>query len=96
MTADDPRFELDRREASDERDDMRSPYVGAPVRILARFDGNPLLYREARVMREQGYLGVVTKYWDDKERPWRIDFADEYLYLSEDEFEVLHEGGDTP
>lgn len=66
-----------------------TPYIGAPVRILARFDDIPLLYREAQVMQREGYLGTVTKHWDGKANPWRVDFGDEYAYFTPDEIEVL-------
>ena len=89
MSQHEPLHEKDAQERREEHGERRAPYVSAPVRILYRCDGIDLLAREARVMREEGYLGVVTRYWAGKESPWRIDFGDDYLYLSEDEFEVL-------
>lgn len=67
----------------------RPLYVGALVRILYRCDGIDLLAREARVMREEGYLGVIRQYWEGKECPWRVDFGDEYLYLYADDVELM-------
>lgn len=87
--------DLDRRaaqEAAQERGQRRPPYIGARVRILYRCDGIDLLRQEADDMRRAGYEGVVTKQWEHEANgkdEWRVDFANNYLYLAEDEFEVL-------
>ncbi len=88
MTQPDPLHRHDAQQAAQERAERLAPYVGAPVRITARWFIGILVPHVERALRREGYLGVVASHYKGM---WRIELGDEdeYLWLNVDDFEVM-------
>ena len=59
--------------------------VGDKVYIAVHFPLDGLLRSEEIAMAKAGYVGTVTKIWDGKACPYRVDFGTTYAYFSADE-----------